>query len=385
MRVRGPEHHRVGQHAGVVRAHDPRRAVGERAVEQRLVDCPLVPLVRRRPELDLSHHAHARRARAEVEAQRLVVARDHLRRAPSTISSRSQERHALRPLRRAHHPAARHSRASSLATVASPASSPSVDERDHARGEDVVRLVHERVVPQALGGMSKLPIGRCAPGDKPVRLCNSRRRGAATGVQVEINHRGTAPREPPHAWAPNPSPRRCPCCTADPSGRRPRRRRGAPPGRAPRASSRPRTTPVRRRARGERFGAHRQVLGGLRRPPLLRGQRDRRPDRAARRRARPGAVRRRLRERPAVLGLAGEPRRLPRVLPSRATPSWGWRCRPAATSRTATASRPPGAGSAPSTTACGATPAASTSTRCARSRSASGRGSSSAAAPRSRG
>ena len=43
-------------------------------------------------------------------------------------------------------------------------------------------------------------------------------------------------------------------------------------------------------------------------------------------RARQGAVRRRPRQRPAVLGLAGQPRRLPRVPASRATPSWAWRC-----------------------------------------------------------
>ena len=69
-------------------------------------------------------------------------------------------------------------------------------------------------------------------------------------------------------------------------------------------------------------------------------------------RARQGAVRRRPRQRPAVLRLAGQPRRLPRVPASRATPSWAWRCPPAATSRTAGASRPPASGSARCTTAC---------------------------------
>ena len=48
-------------------------------------------------------------------------------------------------------------------------------------------------------------------------------------------------------------------------------------------------------------------------------------------RAGAGAVRRGPRERPAILGLAREPGRLPGLRASRATPSWAWRCRWAAT------------------------------------------------------
>ena len=120
-----------------------------------------------------------------------------------------------------------------------------------------------------------------------------------------------------------------------------------------------------RGARGHRLGAHEQVLRRLSGQALLRGPAVHRSDRAAAPSSRQGAVRRRPRQRAAVLRLAREPRRLPRVLPSRATPSWAWRCPPAATSRTAGTSASPASSSRASATACARTPAASISTRSA--------------------
>src|SRR6266536_3777982 len=63
---------------------------------------------------------------------------------------------------------------------------------------------------------------------------------------------------------------------------------------------------------GQRF--HEQVLGGLRGPPLLRGPAGGRPARAAGGGACKASIRGRARERAALLRLAGEPRRLSRVL-----------------------------------------------------------------------
>ena len=68
-------------------------------------------------------------------------------------------------------------------------------------------------------------------------------------------------------------------------------------------------------------------------------------------RAGQGAVRRRARQRAALLRLARQPRRLPGLPRSPATPSWAWRCRSAATSPTAGACRPPASGSARCSTA----------------------------------
>ena len=84
-------------------------------------------------------------------------------------------------------------------------------------------------------------------------------------------------------------------------------------------------------ARGLRHGAAEQVLRGLSGQALLRGAAVHRPDRGARHRARQVAVRRRPRQRAAVLGLAGEPGRLPRVLPAGRHHHGHGRCPPAAT------------------------------------------------------
>ena len=66
-----------------------------------------------------------------------------------------------------------------------------------------------------------------------------------------------------------------------------------------------------------RLACYQQVLRGLPGQALLRGPAVHRPGRGARARAREGALRRRARQRAALLGLAGEPRRLPRVLQAR--------------------------------------------------------------------
>ena len=118
-------------------------------------------------------------------------------------------------------------------------------------------------------------------------------------------------------------------------------------------------------ARGLRLGAAEQVLARATRASATTRGSSTSIRSSARHRPRQGAVRRRSRERAAVLGLAGEPRRLPRVLSSPATPSWAWGCPPAATSRTAGTCRSPASTSARSRTACARTPAASISTRCA--------------------
>ena len=65
--------------------------------------------------------------------------------------------------------------------------------------------------------------------------------------------------------------------------------------------------------RGQRLGADQQVLRGLCGPALLRGPAVHRPDRDDRGAAGQGPVRRGPRQRPAVLGLAREPGRLPGV------------------------------------------------------------------------
>ena len=86
-----------------------------------------------------------------------------------------------------------------------------------------------------------------------------------------------------------------------------------------------------RRARGDRLGAHQQVLRGLRRQALLRGPAVRRPARAARHRRAPRRC-----SAPSTPTCSRTPAR-PRTSPStsrsssRATRSWGWRCRTAAT------------------------------------------------------
>ena len=74
---------------------------------------------------------------------------------------------------------------------------------------------------------------------------------------------------------------------------------------------------------GDRLGPHEQVLRGVRAQALLRGAAGRRPGRGAGDRApedsssAAGApVRRPSRERAALLGQPGEPRRLPRLLPA---------------------------------------------------------------------
>ncbi len=64
------------------------------------------------------------------------------------------------------------------------------------------------------------------------------------------------------------------------------------------------------RPRGLVLGLHQQVQRGLPRQALLRGAAVRRSARAAGHRPRQGAVRRRARQRPALLGLAGQPGRL---------------------------------------------------------------------------
>ena len=104
---------------------------------------------------------------------------------------------------------------------------------------------------------------------------------------------------------------------------------------------------------------------GYARQALLRGPAGHRPDRDARHRARQGAVRRRARQRAALLGLARQPRRLPR-LPQAGRHDHG---------HGAAGRRPPHARlerlghrqvlPARSSTACAARPTASTSTRCA--------------------
>ena len=81
------------------------------------------------------------------------------------------------------------------------------------------------------------------------------------------------------------------------------------PGR-PHRADRVRELREPRRARGAGFGAHEQVRRGLPRQALLRRLRVRRHRRGARDRAREEALRRRVRERPAALGIAGEPGRL---------------------------------------------------------------------------
>ena len=97
------------------------------------------------------------------------------------------------------------------------------------------------------------------------------------------------------------------------------------------------------------------------------------PIETARMRARQGAVRRRPRERPAVLGLAREPRRVPRVPEARrhrhGHGAAGRRAPDARLERLDHRQVLP----APCSTACGRTPAASTSTRSASSRRRSGR------------
>ena len=114
-------------------------------------------------------------------------------------------------------------------------------------------------------------------------------------------------------------PRRSPCTSRPfrtsahrPGGRRAHRVRGAP---AVREDPPDPVGELRLRggARGVRDGADQQVLRGLPGPPLLRGPAGHRPDRDAGRGAGAGAVRRRARQRPAVFGLARQPRRLPGV------------------------------------------------------------------------
>jgi hypothetical protein len=147
VRVRRTEHHRVGQRAGVVRAHDPDGPGGEDAVEERLVDRPLVPLGGRGSELHLSDHAHAQGTGAQQVAQRLVVARDHLGR-PRVPLVAIQERHALAlgPERAAEQGdvLARGHGDRRVARV-----QPVGDERDHALAKGVVGLVQERVMAES--------------------------------------------------------------------------------------------------------------------------------------------------------------------------------------------------------------------------------------------
>jgi hypothetical protein len=78
------------------------------------------------------------------------------------------------------------------------------------------------------------------------------------------------------------------------------------PGR-PHRADRVRELREPRRARGAGVGADEQVRRGLPRQALLRRLRVRRHRRGARDRAREEALRRRVRERPAALGFAGEP------------------------------------------------------------------------------
>ena len=99
--------------------------------------------------------------------------------------------------------------------------------------------------------------------------------------------------------------------------RRPRDRRPARPGARARArrdrADRVRELHVAGDARGGRQRPHEQVLRGLPGPPLLRRLRDRRRDRAAGDRPRPGPLRRTARERPAARGRADEHGRLLRL------------------------------------------------------------------------
>jgi hypothetical protein len=121
------------------------------------------------------------------------------------------------------------------------------------------------------------------------------------------------------------------------------------------------------RARGHRHRLHQQVLRGLRRQALLRGPAGRRPARAARHRARQGAVRRRARQRADLLGLAGEPRRLPRIYEPRRH-----RAVDVAGPRRPPDARLAGLGHRQVVQAHARRPAGSTWTTCARSRCASG-------------
>ena len=93
---------------------------------------------------------------------------------------------------------------------------------------------------------------------------------------------------------------------------RPDRIRGVPPARQA-ADDRLGELRLHRGARGQRHRADQQVLRGLRRQALLRGSAVHRPDRDARHRTGPRALRGRPRQRPAVLRLPREPRRLPGV------------------------------------------------------------------------
>ena len=158
---------------------------------------------------------------------------------------------------------------------------------------------------------------------------------------------------------------------ADPELAAPGRRRGAAPGRHPAPDPQ---RELRVAAVLEATGSvlHQQVLRGLPGQALLRGPAGHRPGRDARHRPRQGAVRRRARQRAAVLRLPGQPRRLPGVPAARRHRDGHGACRWAATSPTAGTSRPPARGSAACSTASAATPAASTSTRCATWRCASG-------------
>src|SRR5258708_6036498 len=116
-----------------------------------------------------------------------------------------------------------------------------------------------------------------------------------------------APEEDTHASAARPARRQ-----RGPGGRRADRGRGAAPVREDPAD------PVgelrlRGGARGLGHGADQQVLGRVSGAPVLRGPAVHRPDRDPGGRAGRGAVRRRPRQRAAVLGFAGQPRRVPRL------------------------------------------------------------------------
>ena len=102
--------------------------------------------------------------------------------------------------------------------------------------------------------------------------------------------------------------------------RRPRDRRSARPGARARArrdrADRVRELHVAGDARGGRQRPHEQVLRGVPGPPLLRRLRDRRRDRAAGDRPRPGSLRRAARERPAARRRTDEHGRLLRLPPA---------------------------------------------------------------------
>ena len=118
-----------------------------------------------------------------------------------------------------------------------------------------------------------------------------------------------------------------------------------------------------RGARGAGLGADQQIRRGLSRPALLRRLRIRRRGRAARDRSRQAAVRLRLRQCPAAFRLAGQPGGVLGLLkPGDTLHGHDPRRRRASDPRRA-ASTFRANGSAPCTTACGATIGASITTR----------------------